>query len=129
MDKAVRYAAIGLARTMDSSVDTDAAQVLLSALNLPAQEAVAALHREKVRLAPDCALCQHPCGRHDDYTQAREESDSPEVFSAKQAAWRFLSRLQPDSCNPLALVRLVFYLGEDWVTPDDLQRAVKALEA
>lgn len=129
MDRAVRYAAIGLARTMDSAVDADAARVLQAALRLPTEEAVAALHREKARLAPDCMQCQNPCGRHDDYTQAREEADAPEIFSAKQAAWRFLERLRPDGCDPIALVRLVFFLGEDWVTPDDLRRAVNALNA
>ena len=129
MDKAVRYAAIGLARAMDAGVDADAARLLLNALRLPTQEAVAVLHGEKERLAPDCVRCQHPCGRHDDYTQEREEADAPEVAAAKQAAWDFLLRLDPVGRDPEAVVRLVFYLGEDWVAPDDLQRAIDALRA
>lgn len=39
---------------------------------------ISRLHHEKRRMAPDCAACQYPCGRTDDF-------DMEEVYGASEA--------------------------------------------
>ena len=72
------------------------------------------LHREKARLVPDCAVCPHPCGRHDDADWGAVETGDPEVYAAKSALLEKVKVLahQPDS-DDMELCRLLFQLGED----------------
>ena len=41
------------------------------------------LHKEKARMAPDCAACQYPCGRTADYDMAETLDSSESLRNAK----------------------------------------------
>ena len=72
------------------------------------------LHSEKARLVPDCAVCPHPCGRHDDGDWGQVEGGDPEVLAAKSALLARVRQLarQPDS-DDMTLCLLLFQLGEE----------------
>jgi hydroxylamine reductase len=114
-------ALVGLIRCIDS--DTPEGQTLAlirsGVLLLDGTEQARAamterLHSEKARLVPDCAVCPHPCGRHDDADWSQVEQGDPEIFDLKSAILGKAKKLaqQPDS-DDMELCQLLFQLGED----------------
>lgn len=121
-------AAVGLARTMDTAPDEQALNVLCTALHAPDADSVERLHEEKLRLSPDCRTCPTPCGRHADYDAAQ---DDPALYAVKSGVWRRLLTCLRDTpqaqTDMQAVLRLVFYLGESWVSREDLERVMSQI--
>lgn len=87
-------ALVGLARALEGKLpSSNADRLLLSGLAAASagsqlsEESLAAflemIHREKAQAAPDCAACQSPCGRTDDYDMAELLSAEPSLFTGK----------------------------------------------
>lgn len=121
-------AAVGLARTMDAAPDEQALNVLYTALHAPEATSVERLHEEKFRLSPDCCTCPTPCGRHADYDAAQ---DDPALRAVKADAWRRLLTCLRDTpqrqLDMQAILQLVFYLGEGWISREDLERVMSQI--
>ena len=125
-------AAVGLARALDVTPDAEGTRLLCETLCGGGADAPERLRAEKWRICPECRSCASPCGRKADYDEAQAAQESPAVREAKQRAWsrllRTLRRHGADRCSAEAVLRLVFYLGESWVAPEDLSRCLDALE-
>lgn len=125
-------AAVGLARTMDALPDPQGMALLCRTLHAPQADAPTRLREEKFRISPDCRTCAAPCGRRADYDEAQAAGDTPEQRAAKAGAWlallRYAQSRPPEQCDAQAVLRLVFYLGENWAEPDDLARCLAALK-
>ncbi len=120
-ERALIDALVGLIRCIDSGSPEGqtlslirSGVLLLAGTETARESAVQRLHAEKARLVPDCAVCPHPCGRHDDGNWAAVEEGDPDLFAAKSALLEKAKRLaqQPDS-DDMALCQLLFQLGED----------------
>lgn len=124
-------AAVGLARALDTAPDAEGMRVLCAALYDGGADAPERLRAEKWRISPDCRTCAAPCGRKADYDETQAVQDAPETREAKRAAWEALLRYvrshTPAQYDAEAVLRLVFYLGEGWVEPEDLTRCLQAL--
>ena len=125
-------AAVGLARALDTAPDAEGMRVLCAALHDGGADAPERLRAEKWRISPDCRTCAAPCGRRADYDEAQAAGDTPEQRAAKAGAWQALlcyaQSRPPEQCDAQAVLRLVFYLGENWAEPDDLARCLAALK-
>ena len=114
-------AAVGLARALDTAPDAEGMRVLCAALHDGGADAPERLRAEKWHISPDCRTCAAPCGRKADYDEVQ----------AKRAAWetllRYVRSRTPAQCDAEAVLRLVFYLGESWVEPEDLTRCLRVL--
>ena len=55
-------------------------------------EMIQKLHAEKARLAPDCAGCDHPCGKTADFDMAELMLDDAEVRALKEEVLALLCR-------------------------------------
>lgn len=124
-------AAVGLARALDTAPDAEGMRVLCAALHDGGADAPERLRAEKWRISPDCRTCAAPCGRKADYDEVQAAQDAPETREAKRAAWetllRYVRSRTPAQCDAEAVLRLVFYLGESWVEPEDLTRCLWVL--
>ena len=124
-------AAVGLARALDTVPDAEGMRVLCAALHSKGADAPERLRTEKWRISPDCRTCAAPCGRKADYDETQAAQDTPETREAKRAAWeallRYVRSRSPAQCDAEAVLRLVFYLGESWVAPEDLTRCLQRL--
>lgn len=122
-------AAVGLARTMDAAPDSQALNVLYDALHAPQADSASRLHEEKFRLSPDCRTCPTPCGRHADYDAAQDDSALHDI---KVEVWRQLLRSLRETpqagLDMQAVLQLVFYLGESWVSIEALERVLSEIK-
>lgn len=133
-------ALVGLARATDShehELTEDTYSVLLegiyaldgSAQKLPA--AIAAVRGEKARVTPDCAACQYPCGRTNDYDMEELYTSSEEVREAKL---RLLDGIiayakalhEPAEEQYKLLCKGLFYIGE-YVTPEQIEPVLREI--
>lgn len=120
-ERALLDALVGLIRCIDSGSPEDrtlalirSGVLLLDGTEQARKSAVERLHAEKARLVPDCAVCPHPCGRHDDGNWFAVECGDPNIFAAKLSLLKKAKELarQPDS-DDITICQLLFQLGED----------------
>ncbi len=114
-------ALVGLIRCIDSGIPEGqtlalirSGVLLLNGTEQARTAMVERLHDEKARLVPDCAVCPHPCGRHDDADWVQVEQGDTEIFALKSAILDKAKKLahQPD-IDDMELCQLLFQLGED----------------
>lgn len=133
-------ALVGLARTTYSeqkSEDTD--DVLARGLRLAADSSAdasalermtAAVHAEKLRIAPNCASCVMRCGNTDDYDMSRLWGAAQEIIALKLrllCGLFALSELRLCAEITEAICRGLFALAEDW-DAELLQQVVLSAE-
>lgn len=120
-ERALLDALVGLIRCIDSGSPEGqtlalirSGVLLLDGTEQARKSAVERLHTEKARLVPDCAVCPHPCGRHNDGDWFAVEQGDPGILAAKLALLKKAKTLarQPDS-DDMTICRLLFQLGED----------------
>ncbi len=121
-------ALVGLVRTMDQTgVDKEGTTLVVKALaafDAPGLSALIGEIREKKRaLAPDCAVCAHPCGHNDDYDCALLDREPPGVKERKLSlisrAVQEAKAFTPES-NVQRILQSVFLVGE-YLSPHDME--------
>lgn len=75
----------------DGTGEHDAAEQVLTQEQADAM--IARLHEEKYRMSPDCATCQCPCGRTDDYDMNEVLFASEKLRDAKLTLFELLGEL------------------------------------
>ncbi len=120
-ERALLDALVGLIRCIDSGSPEGqtlalirSGVLLLDGTEQAKKSVVEQIRTEKLRLVPDCAVCPHPCGRHDDGDWSSVEHGDPKIFAAKLTLLEKTKQLahQPES-DDLTICRLLFQLGED----------------
>lgn len=97
-------AVVGLARAAEGKeLLKSSADAMLTALIMAYSESevtenewntmVDTLHKEKYRMSPDCAACQCPCGRTDDYDMEEILHASPDLRETKLTLFSLLAAL------------------------------------
>lgn len=86
---------------------------------------------EKARLAPNCANCDHPCGRNEDYDltclrNAPEETRRLKLHILSNL--RDIAAAAADDANDDLLLRTLEMLGNEW-DAEDLQHIARKTEA
>ena len=103
MKKQLLGALVGLARASEEKELTEgAARAILEGLSLAYNSSVTdadlvnmiqRLHAEKILMSPDCASCQCPCGRTEDYDMAEVFHASEDLANAKLELFSLLGDL------------------------------------
>lgn len=140
-------ALVGLARAIDNNpnVTDDTYTCLVEAAALGEDAAsedirsrINAVRAEKLRIAPDCAVCMNPCGKTEDYDLSRIGEYGEEVLALKLSLLdeirSMANRLQavrrsgaPDREGEKLLCTALFRLGYD-ETEDTLRDFLKDIQ-
>lgn len=131
---------IGLSRATDShehELTEDTYSILLEGLRTltenpdgeKLESAIAVVREEKAKVTPDCAVCQYPCGRTDDYDMEELYTSSDGVREAKlkllDGLFAFANKPgEPTEEDYVLLCKGVFYLGE-YVTPEQIEPVLR----
>ena len=112
-------ALIGLARVTDGNphlLTPQVREVMRSGLALCRREPdtcdrqIPAIHAMKAQLAPDCALCTHPCGKNDDFDLNLLAQDPENEREIKlELLDRAMKKAQDGPCK--ALPRVLIGIG------------------
>ena len=130
-------ALIGLARATDNKAETsvDTWRIMIKGLMMTdanadinentLREQIGRVHAEKLRLAPDCAVCTSPCGRTADYDMGQlccapediRALKSDILSGARDVAAHAHCTMTPDGVDREAgrfFALALFAVGEDW---------------
>ena len=117
--KKILSALIGLAGAVSNNGKTaHTDRVIITALlSEDSEEAVAAIHKEKYQISPNCESCQSPCGNTSDYDITQFDQWTGEARQLKEEIIERLvdiaKRCQSGGQLPHSVYQAIAYLGYD----------------
>lgn len=104
---------------------------MAGAADVALQRLLTQVAAEKATLAPNCANCDHPCGRNDDYDMENLRAEG-ESTGLKRKILSLLRQIAASPCADDAadrfLLRMLEMLGNEWDVAD-LQQMARRAEA
>ena len=115
--KKILSALIGLAGAVSNNGKTEHTDrvVITALLSEDSEEAVAAIHKEKYQISPNCAVCPSPCGNTSDYDSAKFDQGSSDVKRLKEEVMEALVDIAKKSKSagqlPQSVYKAIAFLG------------------